>query len=43
MSWVLFGQICALLILSTLLGIGAHHSVIDKRREDAHHRKENGL
>ena len=43
MGWVLFGQICALLVLGTLLGVGAHGSVIDKRREDAHRRKENGL
>jgi hypothetical protein len=43
MSWVLFGQVCALLILGTLLGIGAHGSILDKRREDAYKRKENGL
>jgi len=43
MGWVLFGQICALLILGTLLGISAHSSVIDKRREDDYKRKENGL
>lgn len=43
MNWILFGQIAGLLLLSYLLIVGAHHSIVDKRRDDALKRKQAGL
>lgn len=34
MSWVLFGQLCALMAWGVLLVIGVHGSIVDKRREE---------
>lgn len=42
-SWVLFGQVFALLLIAYVLALGAVGHVIDKRREDAIKRKEAGL
>ena len=43
MSWVLFSQVSGWMVLAALLGVAVHGSVVDKRREDAYKRKENGL
>ena len=43
MSWVTTAQIAALLGWACLLVCSAAGYIIDKVREDAHHRKENGL
>ena len=43
MSWILLLQMLILMGASTFLVLAATYGIIDKRREDAHHRKENGL
>lgn len=43
MSWILLLQVVILMLLTALLIVGVHAGIVDKRREDAHHRKENGL
>ena len=43
MSWILFVQLVTLMLLAYLLVASGISHTIDKRREDAHHRKENGL
>ena len=43
MSWILFGQILALMLLGLLLIVAGHGSIVEKRREDAIKRKEAGL
>lgn len=43
MSWVTWGQMAALLVIVYILTMAGIGHVIDKRREDAHRRKEAGL
>jgi hypothetical protein len=43
MTWTLVSQLALLMVLACGLVIQTHASIIDKRREDAYKRKENGL
>jgi hypothetical protein len=43
MSWTLLMQVVFLLIFTAVTMVASVHSVIDKLREDAIHRKEGGL
>lgn len=43
MSWMLVAQIAALAVVGQLLVVGGIAHIIDKRREDAHKRKDGGL
>ena len=47
MSWMFVAQVSALAVVLGVVvvvcGSALHGSVVDKRREDAHRRKENGL
>lgn len=43
MSWILFSQIAALVVIGYFLVAATHHTIVDKRREDAIKRKEAGL
>lgn len=43
MSWKLFIQLLILLMVAYVLTYAIIGAVIDKMREDAHHRKVNGL
>lgn len=43
MSWILLLQLVILMVLAAVLVGSTIGYTIDKRREDAHHRKENGL
>jgi Tfp pilus assembly protein PilO len=42
-NWVLFAQLMMMLLAVYLLTVAGCERLIDKKREDAHHRKENGL
>lgn len=43
MSWTLFCQILALMVLAAMIVAGTMDHYIDKRREDDYKRKANGL